>query len=60
MQIVGPKRIGQLLRPCKIINTNEGVVSRCIADTLRSKFTSQPGMAVTIELQAERAQGRHA
>ncbi len=58
MQIVWPKRIGKLLRPCEVIDANKGVIRRGEIDALCRELTSQPGMAVAIELQAERTPRR--
>ena len=60
VQIVGPKRIGQLLRPREVVDANKSIVSYGVTDALRSELTSQSGMAVAIELQAEWTPGRHA
>ena len=38
MQIVGQKRIGQLLCPREVFNTNKSVISRCVAEILSSEL----------------------
>ncbi len=40
VQIVGPKRIGQLLRPREIVDANKSIVSHCITKALNSKTKS--------------------
>ena len=60
MQIVWPKRIGEILRPREIVDANKGVIRHGEIDALCRDLTSQPGMAVAIELQAEWTPGRHA
>ena len=60
VQVVGPKRIGQLLCPRKVVDANKGVIRHGKTDALCRELTGQPGMAVAIELQAEWTLGRHA
>ena len=59
MQVVGTKRIGKLLRPREVVDANKSIVSHGVTDALRSELTSQLGMAVAIELQAEGTPSRH-
>ena len=60
MQVVGRENIGEDLRALPVIDAQEGVVGRSEADPGGGELAGQPAMPVAIELEAERAPGRHA
>ena len=50
MQFVWTKPIGQLLRPREVVDANKGVIGHGEIDARCPELTSQPGMAIAIEL----------
>ncbi|MCB1964964.1 MAG: hypothetical protein KDI64_02620, partial [Candidatus Accumulibacter sp.] len=59
MQGIRRESIGELLRPCPVIETNEGVVGHRVADACRRQRARQPTVTVAVKLEPKRTPGRH-
>ena len=60
MQVVGREGVGEGLRALPVVNAQKGVVGKGETDTGGGELAGQPAMSIAIELQTERAPGRHA
>ena len=60
MQVVGREGVGEGLRALPVVDAQKGVVGKGETDAGGGELASQPAMAIAIELQTERAPGRHA
>ena len=60
MQAVGREGVGEGLRALPVVDAQKGVVGKGESDAGDGELAGQPAMAIAIELQTERAPGRHA
>ncbi len=60
MQVVGREGVGEGLRALPVVNAQKGVVGKGETDAGGGELAGQPAMPIAIELQTERAPGRHA
>src|ERR1700680_2677620 len=60
MQVVGREGVGEGLRALPVVDAQKGVVGKGETDAGGGELAGQPAMPIAIELQTERAPGRHA
>src|SRR5207248_147529 len=60
MQVVGREGVGEGLRALPVVDAQKGVVGKDETDAGGGELAGQPAMPIAIELQTERAPGRHA
>src|SRR5690349_9208379 len=60
MQMVGREGVGEGLRAFPVVDAQKGVVGKGETDAGGGELAGQPAMPIAIELQTERAPGRHA
>ena len=60
MQVVGREGVGEGLRALPVVDAQKGIVGKGETDAGGSELAGQPAMPIAIELQTERAPGRHA
>jgi hypothetical protein len=60
MQVVGREGVSEGLRALPVVDAQKGVVGKGETDAGGGELAGQPAMPIAIELQTERAPGRHA